>query len=92
MGVDDVAHLITGHARLSKTEFAIFISLIWSLLPGIQLIRTYLSSLQLVLCLVAAVKRRPVYHYSADVWSFGIIEFIFNYLKIGFHFSRCMGA
>ena len=41
---------------------------------GILLIRTYVSSLQLVLCCVAAV-----HHHSEDYIfrSFGIIEFIF---------------
>ena len=49
--------------------------------------RTYLSSLQLILSLVAAVKRLPVHHYSADYICvpFLIVEFIFTYLEIEFH-------
>ena len=37
-----------------------------------------------MLCRVAAVKRLPVYHHSADFifWSFGTIEFILSHLKI----------
>ena len=46
--------------RLNMTEFVIFDFLIWFLLPKDLTIRTYLSSLQLVLCRVAAVKRLPV--------------------------------
>ena len=79
--------------RLSKTEFAIFISLIKSLLPK-DLTNQNLSSLQLMLCRVAAVKRLPVHHDSADYifWSFGIIEFNFRNLKIDFRLSRGVGG
>ena len=49
--------LITGHEQTQKTRFAIFISLMWSLLPkDLAIIRTYLSLLQLVLYCVAPVK------------------------------------
>lgn len=41
-----------------------------------ELIRTYLSSLLLVLCRVAAVKRLAVHHYGADdiFWSLGLLS------------------
>ena len=47
------------------------------------LFRTYLSSLQLMLCCVAAVKSLPVHHYSAVIFSvpFGIIGFILSYFE-----------
>ena len=51
--------------RLNKTKSAISVSLICSLLPE-DLSELILSSLQLVLCRVAAVKRLPVHHYSTD--------------------------
>ena len=45
-----------------------------SLLSGDVHSELILSSLLLLLCRVAAVKRLPVYHHSADYifWSFGI--------------------
>ena len=52
--------------RLNKTESAIFVSLMWSLLPKDPHSILILSSLQLVLCRVVAVKRLPVHHHSAD--------------------------
>ena len=67
---------------LNKTEFAIFVSLKRSLLPESLHSELVLSSLQLALCSVAAVKHLPVHHHSADgylflyyyiFWSFGII-------------------
>ena len=51
--------------RLNKTEFAIFVSLMCSLLPENLHSELILSSLQLRLCRVAAVKRLPVHHHSA---------------------------
>ena len=50
---------------------------------GSSVLVTYLSSLQLVLCRVVAVKRLPVHHHSADYifWSYGIIEFISSYFE-----------
>ena len=51
---------------LSKTKSAIFISLMYSLLPKDLLSELILSSLQLVLCHMAAVKCLPVHHHSAD--------------------------
>ena len=64
--------------KLNKTESAIFVSLICSLLPKDLHSELILSSLQLMLCRVAAVKRLPVYHHSADYifWSFGIVGLI----------------
>ena len=61
--------------RLNKTESAIFVSLVCSLL--LEDLQTELIFIftELVLCHVAAVKRLPVYQYSADYIfrSFGII-------------------
>ena len=51
---------------VSKTESATFVSLICSLLPKALHSEPILSSLQLVLCSVAAVKRLPVQYHSAD--------------------------
>ena len=51
--------------RLNKTESAIFVSLICSLLPEDLYSELILSSLQLGLCHVAAVKRLPVYPHNA---------------------------
>ena len=51
--------------RLNKTESAMFVSLICSLFPGDLYSELFLSSMQLVLCRVAAVKRLPVHHHSA---------------------------
>ena len=72
--------------RLSKTECAIFISLMRSLLSKDLTNQNYLFSLQLVLCLVAAVKCLPVRHPSADYifWSFEFIEFSFSHFNIEF--------
>ena len=60
-----------------------FFSLVYSLLLRALTYRNYLSSLQLVLCRMAAVKRLPVHHHTADYifWSFGIIEFIQIYFS-----------
>ena len=55
--------------RLNKIEFAICIPLAWSLLRKNLLIRTYLPSLQLVLCRLAAVKRLLVHHHSEIIFS-----------------------
>ena len=52
--------------RLNKTESAIFVSLMSYLLPEDLYSELILSSLQLVLCCVAAVKRLSVHHHSAD--------------------------
>ena len=45
---------------------------------------------------MAAVKRLPVHHHGANYFfvvpKFGIIEFMFNHLKIEFRLSRCYGA
>ena len=51
----------------------------------------YFTSLQLVECRVAAVKRLPVLHHSADYIfiSFGIIEPILVALKFKHRLSRC---
>ena len=52
--------------RFNKTESAIFVSLKCSLLPEDHHSELILSSLQLVLCRVAAAKRLPLHQYSAD--------------------------
>ena len=52
--------------RLNKTESVFFVSLVSSLLPEDLHSELILTSLQLVLCRVAAVKRLPVHHHSAD--------------------------
>ena len=52
--------------RFNKTESAICVSLMWSLLPEDLHSELILSSLQLMLCHVAAVKRLPVHQHSAD--------------------------
>ena len=52
-----------------------------SLLPEDIHLELILSSLQLVLCRVAAVKRLPIHTQSADYiffWSFGIIGLILS--------------
>ena len=52
--------------RLNKTESAIFVSFMCALLLKDLHSEFILSSLQLVLCRVAAVKRLPVRHDRAD--------------------------
>ena len=52
--------------RLNKTESAIFVSLMCTLFPEDLHTELILSSLQLVLCHVAAVKRLPAHRHSAD--------------------------
>ena len=63
--------------RLNTTESAIFIYLVYPLLPWDLTIQN-LFPLQMVLCRMAAVKRLPVHHHSVNYifLSFGIIEFI----------------
>ena len=66
--------------RLSETEPAIFLSSMFFLLPEDCHSELILSSLQLVSCRVAAVKRLPVHHHSPDYifWSFWIIGLILS--------------
>ena len=52
--------------RFNKTESAIFASFVYSLYPVDLHSELILSSLQLVLCRVAAVKSLSVHHHSAD--------------------------
>ena len=65
--------------RLNKTESAIFVSLICSSLSGDLHSELILSSLQLVLCHVAAVKRLPyviieqIIYIFSSFWIFGLI-------------------
>ena len=82
--------LITGHEQTQKTRFAIFISLMWSLLPKDLAINLFIfTAAGFVLC--GTRKTSPVHHYSADYifWSCGIIELSFKHLKIEFRFSQC---
>ena len=76
--------------NLNIFEFAIFISLMRSLLPKDLTNQILFIVIAADVCRVAAVKCRPLHHYSADyiVWSFGTI----SYLKTEFHLSRCYGA
>ena len=53
--------------RFNKTKSSIFLSLMRSLLPEDLQSDFILSSLQLVLCHVAAVKGLPVHRHSADI-------------------------
>ena len=67
--------------RLNKTESGIFVSLVCSLRTEDLHSELILSSLQLVLCRVADVKRLPVHHHSTDsiiFMSFGIIWLILS--------------
>ena len=71
-------HFLLHMNRLNKTESAIFVSLICFLLPKDLHSELISSSLQLVLCRMAAVKRLPVHHHSADYvfsvfWIIGLI-------------------
>ena len=52
--------------RLNKTESPIFVSSMCSLLSKDLHSELIESSLQSVLCRVAAVKRLPVHHHSAE--------------------------
>ena len=60
--------------RLNKTESAIFISLMRSLLVEDLQSELILSSLQLVWCRVAAVQRLFVNYHSADYIFSGPVE------------------
>ena len=66
--------------RLNKTDSFIFVSLVCSLFPENLHSELILSSVQLVLCLVAAVERLPVHHHSTEYifWSFWIIGLILS--------------
>ena len=66
--------------RLNKTESIILASLVCSLHPEDFHSYFILSSLQLVMCRVAAIKRLPVNHHSADyeLWSFEFIGLILS--------------
>ena len=64
----NVAYFITCHeqTRYNRVFYYRFLGV------RIELLRTCLSSLQLVVCLVAAVQRLSVHHHIADCifWSF----------------------
>ena len=57
-------------------------------------VRSSISSLQLLLCYVAAVKRIPVHHYSADniFWFFGINESNSSYFENRVLLKPVLGA
>ena len=46
------------------------------------------------MCRVAAVKRLPLYHHSADFifWSFETIEFIFSYFETRVPYKPVLGG
>ena len=60
--------------RLNKTEFAIFSSLMWSLLPKTLSNQNLLISIVAGVVPCGAVKRLPAYHHSADYifWPLGL--------------------
>ena len=66
--------------RLNEKGSSIFVSLMCSLLPKDLHSELILSSLQLVLCSVAAEKRLPEHHHCADYifWFFRIIGLILS--------------
>ena len=64
-------------SRLNKTESAIFVSFVRSLRPEDLHSELILSSMQLVLCREAAVKRLPVHHHYIFL-SFRIIGLILS--------------
>ena len=70
--------------RLDKTEADIFVFLMRYLLPEDLHSELILSSLQLVFCSVAAVKRLPVHHHRGDYsfWSFEVTGLILNQFEI----------
>ena len=87
-------HYSNAIEQLKKTETAIFLSLICALLPEDLHSQFILSSLQLVLCRVVAVKRLPVHHYSADYifLSFGIIGLILSQFENRFPLKPVLGV
>ena len=80
--------------RLNKTESAIFVSLMCSLLSEDMHSELILSLLQLMLCRVAAVKRLSVQHHSADYifLSFGIIWLILSQFENRVRLKPVLGA
>ena len=52
--------------RLNKTESAVFVSLMFSLLPEDLYSELVLFSLQLLLCRVATVKSLSINHHRAE--------------------------
>lgn len=73
------------------TWFAIFISMIWFLLPRDPTNQNWFMFTAAGVYRVATVKQLTVHYHSADYTygSFGITEFIFDYLKTEFRLSRC---
>ena len=77
-GLDGVARFITTHEQAQSNEFAIFISLMWSLLSS------DLTSQNVIIFTTADVvpcgsrKRLPIHLHSANYifWTFGITRFI----------------
>ena len=58
-----LANSIYANRKYAHSSFS---SLVQSLLPKDTILRTYLTSLQLVTGTVAAVERLPALHYSVD--------------------------
>ena len=64
--LDEILNLIESVSEEFPSYSTIFVSFICFLLPGDLHSELILSSLQLVLCRVAAVKRLPAHHRSAE--------------------------
>ena len=75
-----LAHFITGHEKTQLNRVCYFHFFGVFLAKDLIILTYSVSSLQLVLCRVAAIKRLPVHHHSSGYifWSFGITEFIFS--------------
>ena len=81
--------------RLNKTEPAIFLSLMCSLLPEDLHSELILSSLHLALCRVAFVECLPVHHHSAGyIFScpFGITGLILSQFENRVPLKLVLGA
>ena len=75
-----LAHFITGHGKTQLNRVCYFHFFGVFLAKDLIILTYSVSSLQLVLCRVAAIKRLPVHHHSSGYvfWSFGNTEFIFS--------------
>ena len=75
--------------RLNKTEFSVFVPLMWSLLPRDLTIQNIFIFTAAGGVPCGGRKTSPLHHYYADYifWSVGIFEFIFSCLKIEFRLS-----
>ena len=95
-GVTSIENLITENEN-SRLRFSVKPSLLFSFSFVQSLLPKYLTIqnlfLQLMLCRVAAVKRLPVHHHSADYisWSFRITGFILSYYENRVLFKPMVG-